>query len=102
MTAVGLDLGAGAVLLIALLNPAVIAVAFFRGRRADEWHLVVVGLSSAAFMGMLVGSVLIYGATQVGIAPLLSDHAVAGISVFEYLFGLVWAWLGYRHAQWQL
>ena len=41
------------VLLTALLNPAVIAVAFWMGRHADQWQKVPV----AAFAGAVVGSV---------------------------------------------
>jgi hypothetical protein len=51
MTPVDLKL----VLLTALLNPGVFALAFWLGRRADQWRKVPV----AAFAAGLVGSVLV-------------------------------------------
>ena len=82
-----------AVILTALLNPAVIAVAFWMGGRADQWQKVPV----AAFAGALVGSVLVYFAVRFGMSGVAGvGRATAGVFVAEFLFGLVWAYAGYR------
>ena len=51
-----------AVLMTALLNPAVIVVAFWMGRYADQRHKIPV----AAFAAALAGSVVIYIAVRLG------------------------------------
>ena len=52
------------VVLTALLNPAVIVVAFWMGRSADQWQKLPV----AAFAAALAGSVLVYVAARLGIS----------------------------------
>ena len=80
-----------AVVLIALLNPAVIVVAFWMGRNADQWQKLPV----AAFAAALAGSVLVYVAVQLGMAGVAGvGWAAAGIFTAQFLFGLVWACLG--------
>jgi hypothetical protein len=81
------------VILVALLNPAAIAVAFWMGNRADQWQKVPV----AAFAGAAVGLAIAYMAFRLGL-PGVAGVARAGAGVFiaTFLFGLVWAWLGYR------
>ncbi|MFA5952356.1 MAG: hypothetical protein WC807_18965 [Hyphomicrobium sp.] len=77
--------------LIALLNPAVIAVAFVLGRKADQWQKLIV----AAFASALCGFVLYWLGGQVG---LLSIHALGGeasVLVIQTVLGLVWASIGY-------
>lgn len=82
-----------AVLLTALLNPAVIAVAFWMGRHADQWQKVPV----AAFAGAVVGSALIYIAVRLGVPGIAGvGRAAAGVFIAQFLFGMVWACLGYR------
>jgi hypothetical protein len=84
-----------AVVLSALLNPAVAVVAFWMGRRADQRQKLPV----AAFAAALAGSVLIYVAVRLGVKGVASvGRAAAGVFVAEFLFGLVWAWLGFRFA----
>jgi glycerol uptake facilitator-like aquaporin len=85
-------------LLIALLNPAVIAVALWMGSRADQWQKVPI----AAFAGAIAGSALVYLATWLGIAAMPSiGRAAAGVFIAQCLFGLFWATLGfwYRRRQ---
>ena len=86
-----------AVLLTALLNPAVIVVAFWMGRTADQWQKLPV----AAFAAALIGSVLVYFAVQLGF-PGVGDlgWAAAGIFTAQFLFGLVWAYAGSRFRRW--
>ena len=81
------------VVLTALLNPAVIVVAFWLGRNADQWQKLPV----AAFAAALVGSVLVYVAVWLGIAGVAGvGRAAAGVFVAEFIFGLAWAAAGYR------
>lgn len=85
-----------ALLLIALLNPAVIAVALWMGSRADEWQKLPV----AAFAAALAGSVPVYFATWLGIAALPRlGRAAAGVFIAQCVFGLLWAGLGYWYRQ---
>ena len=80
-----------AVVLTALLNPAVIVVAFWMGRRADQWQKLPV----AAFAAALAGSAVVYLAARLGIAGLGSvGRAAAGIFTAQFLLGLAWACLG--------
>jgi len=82
-----------AVLLSALLNPAVIVVAFWMGRHADQ----VQKLPVVAFAAALAGSILIYAAVRLGMKGVVGvGRAAAGVFIAEFLFGLVWAWLGFR------
>jgi hypothetical protein len=85
-----------AVVLTALLNPAVIVVAFWMGRNADQPSKLVV----AAFAAALAGSVVVFIAVRLGIRGVAGvGRAAGGVFVAEFLFGLVWAWLGYRFAR---
>jgi hypothetical protein len=82
-----------AVLLTALLNPGVIAVAFWMGSSADQWQKLPI----AAFAGALVGSALIYIAVRLGITGVAGvGRAAAGVFIAQFVFGLVWASLGYH------
>ncbi len=83
----------GAVLLTALLNPAVPIVAFWMGRNADQVQKLFV----AAFAAALVGSVLIYVAVRLGVAGTPGvGRAAAGVFIAQFVFGLVWAFAGYK------
>jgi len=81
----------GTLLLIALFNPVVIAVAFLMGRRADQWQKLIV----AAFAASLAGFALYWIAAAVGLLPIHALGGEAGVVVLQFLFGLVWAALGY-------
>jgi hypothetical protein len=82
-----------AVLLTALLNPAVIIVAFWMGRNADQGQKIPV----AAFAAALAGSVLTYIAVRLGVSSVAHvGRAAAGVFTAQFVFGLVWAYLGYR------
>jgi acetyl-CoA acetyltransferase len=81
------------VVLAALLNPAVIVVAFWMGRSADQWQKLPVAAFAAAF----AGSILLYVASRLGISGVDAvGRAAAGIFTAQFLFGLVWAYLGRR------
>lgn len=82
-----------AVLLTALLNPAVVVVAFWMGRRASQWQKLPI----AAFAAALIGSALIYLAVRLGVPGIVGvGRAAAGVFIAQFLFGLVWATAGYR------
>ncbi len=77
--------------LIAVLNPVVIVVAFLMGRRADQWQKIIV----AAFAASLCGFALYWLAGAVGLMPIHALGGEAGIVLLQFLFGLVWASIGY-------
>jgi len=82
-----------AVLLSALFNPAVVVVAVWLGRRADQWQKLPV----AAFAAALVGSALIFVAVFLRVPGVVGvGRATAGVFVSEFLVGLAWAALAYR------
>jgi hypothetical protein len=82
-----------AVVLTALLNPAVVLVAVWLGRYADQWQKLPV----AAFAAALVGSALVFAAVYVGMPGVVSvGRATAGVFVSEFVFGLIWAALAWR------
>lgn len=77
--------------LLAALNPAVIAVAFLMGRKADQWQKLLLAAFSAAAAGFL----LYWFGGQVGVFRI---HAIGGeafLFTLGFAFGLVWAALGY-------
>jgi hypothetical protein len=81
------------VVLAGLLNPAVIAIAFWMGRNADQWQKLPV----AAFAAALVGSAILYLATRFNMLGLGGlGRAAAGVFTTQFLVGLVWAYLGRR------
>lgn len=81
-----------ALVLIALLNPAVIAVAFFMGRAADQWQKIVV----AGFAAACAGALLIWVATFLKLLPARGVGGEAGLFAIDLVFGIIWAAIGYR------
>jgi hypothetical protein len=82
-----------AVILTALLNPAVAVVAVWMGRNADQWQKLPV----AAFAAALVGSMLVYLAVFFGVPGVVGvGRASAGVFVAEFVFALAWAALAFR------
>ena len=81
------------VVLTALLNPAVIVVGLWLGRRADQWQKVPI----AAFAAALAGAALLYIAVRLGIPGLPRvGRAAAGVFIAQFLFALAWAAAAYR------
>ena len=76
---------------IALFNPVVIVVAFLMGRRADQWQKLIV----AAFAASLAGYALYWLVAAVGLMPVHALGGEAAVVLMQFLFGLVWAGLGY-------
>lgn len=80
------------ILFIALLNPVAIAVAFLMGRAADQWQKLIVAAFAAAF----AGAGFVWLVAFIGLLPARGVGGEAGVFVAQFLFGLVWAWIGYR------
>jgi zinc transporter ZupT len=81
------------VILTALLNPAVIVIAFWLGRNADQRQKLPV----AAFAAALAGSVLVYVAVRVGVPGVAgTGRAAAGVFIAQFVFGWAWAAAGFR------
>jgi hypothetical protein len=78
-------------LLIALLNPVVIVVAFLMGRRADQWQKLIV----AAFAASVAGVALYWLVAAVHLMPIHALGGEAALLLMQFLLGLVWAALGY-------
>jgi hypothetical protein len=81
----------GTLVMLALLNPAVIAVAFLMGRSADQWQKIPV----AAFAASLAGFVLFWLGTLTGVLIVGSQGGASGVVMLQFVFGLVWAALGF-------
>ncbi|HYD16204.1 MAG TPA: hypothetical protein VEA77_07380 [Hyphomicrobium sp.] len=77
--------------LVALVNPAVIAVALLMGRSADQWQKLPV----AAFAAAVCGFLLYWIGGQVGLFAIHAIGGEAALVMLQFLFGLVWATLGY-------
>ncbi len=77
--------------LLAAVNPAVIAVALLMGRSADQWQKLPI----AAFAASVAGFLLYWIGGQIGV---FSIHAIGGeafLVILGFAFGLVWASVGY-------
>ena len=86
------DVSLVALIALAALNPAMIAVAVWMGRQADQRAKLLI----AAFAGAAAGIALIWLAALVKI-PFVVGPARAGAGIFaaSLIFGLAWAALGY-------
>jgi hypothetical protein len=84
------------VLVIALLNPVVVAVALWMGRSADQWQKLPV----AAFAASAAGTTAVYVAARLGLPGVVrATRAEAGIFIAQFILGLAWAAVGYRFAR---
>lgn len=81
----------GALLLIALLNPAVALVGFLMGRAADQPQKLVV----AAFSAALAGAVLVWLAAYVRVLPARGSGGEGGLLLLQMVIGFAWAYFGY-------
>lgn len=77
--------------LIAVFNPAIIAVAFLLGRRADQWQKLTV----AAFAAAICGFILYWIVVAAGLMPVHALGGEAAMLVMGFFLGLFWASLGY-------
>lgn len=77
--------------LIALLNPAVIAVGLWMGRKADQWQKLPI----VAFAAALSGFILYWLVTMLQLVHVHALGSEAGLVGLQFGFGLIWAVLGY-------
>jgi hypothetical protein len=80
------------VVLLGVLNPATILVAFLLGRTADQWQKIPV----AAFAGAFAGFLLYWLAATLGLFSIHALGGEAGMLLVGFASGLVWAVLGYK------
>lgn len=93
MSTAGLPVSPTTVVLIALLNPVVVAIAVAMGRRASEPQKLII----AGFAAAVAGVALIWLGAELRIEALAKPaRAAAGIFVLQLVFGTVWAWLAWR------
>ena len=83
-------------LIVALLNPAVMVVAFWMGTGADQWQKLPLAAFAAAFAGTMV----IAAAVWLDV-PWLGriGRGTAGLFIAQLVPGLAWAYAGYRFAR---
>lgn len=81
----------GALVVIALLNPAVAIVGFMMGRAANQPQKLIV----AAFAASLAGIILIWLGAYFKIIPARGSGTEAGLLALQTFVGLAWAALGY-------
>ena len=81
----------GALVPIALLNPAVILVGFLMGRQADQWQKLIV----VAFAAAIAGAIAVWIGAWLRIIPARGIGGEAGLFVLQMAVGLVWAVIGY-------
>lgn len=80
------------IVLFALLNPVVIAVAFLMGRTANQWQKVII----AGFAASCAGFLFLYALAFVRLVIVQGFGAPTGVFVAQFVFGIVWAWVGYQ------
>jgi hypothetical protein len=78
-------------LVLAALNPAVIAVAFLMGRKADQWQKLPIAALAASMAGFL----LYWLGGQFGLFAIHALGGEAAIFILQCIFALGWAGLGY-------
>jgi arginine exporter protein ArgO len=80
-----------ALLLMALLNPAVIAVAILMGRQADQSQKILI----AGFTAACAGAALVWLAIWFHVLPARANGREVGLFVLQIICGMGWAALGY-------
>ena len=71
--------------LMALINPAVVAVAIWLGLKADQWQKIIVAGFAAAF----AGSLAVWLVTFVGVLPPRALGSDAGLFVISFVYAMV-------------
>lgn len=82
----------GALVLIALLNPAVAVTAFLMGRAADQAQKLII----AGFVAALAGAALVWLAAYLKLLPARGVGGEAGLFLLMFALGMIWAAIGYR------
>jgi hypothetical protein len=79
------------IVLAALLNPVVIAVALWLGWHANQWQKIIVAGFAAAF----AGSIAVWFSTAVGLLTVKGFGGVSGVFVAAFVFGMLLAGIAY-------
>jgi hypothetical protein len=79
------------IVLAAVANPVVIAVALWMGWQADQWQKVLVAGFAAAF----AGSIAQWLATAAGLVVVSGFGGVAGVFAVSFVYGMVLAGITY-------
>ena len=79
------------IVLAAVLNPVVIAVALWLGWHANQWQKVLVAGFAAAF----AGSIALWLATAVGVVTVRGFGGMSGVFAASFVFGMVLAAIAY-------
>lgn len=80
-----------ALLVVALLNPAVVVVGFMMGRAADQAQKILI----AGFIAALAGSAAVWLGAFLKVLPARGVGGEAGLFVMQFVIGMAWAALGY-------
>ena len=78
------------VLLLAVVNPAMIAAGFLMGRRADQVQKIVVAGFAAGIAGVLFAGLLML----TGFYP-PKVRALSGVFVASFVAGMMVGWIGF-------
>jgi hypothetical protein len=81
--------------LLAALNPVVIAIAVVMGRGADQWQKLPI----AAFAASVAGFLLYWLLCQVGVFKVHALGGEAGLVVIQFLYAFLLSALVYRLAR---
>lgn len=79
------------ILILGLLNPAVVAVGFLMGRRADQIQKLVI----AGFVAGIAGTVFVWLLMLTGLSR-SGPRLLMGVFIVGMFAGLGAAWLGWR------
>ena len=79
------------IVLAAVLNPVVIAVALWLGWHANQWQKVLVAGFAAAF----AGSIALWLAPAVGVVTVRGFGGMSGVFAASFVFGMVLAAIAY-------
>jgi hypothetical protein len=79
------------IVLAALLNPVVIAVALWLGWHASQWQKILV----AGFAAAMAGAIATWLAAAVGLITVRGFGGVSGVFVVSLIFGMLLAAIAY-------
>ncbi len=85
----------GALVLLAVLNPVVAAVAFLMGRKADQPQKLLI----AALAASIAGSAAIWVAAWLHLITARGSGGEGGLFILQCVAGLAWAGVGYFFAR---
>lgn len=78
-------------IMAAILNPVVWAVALWLGWHADQWQKILV----AGFAAAMAGAVALWLVTEVGLVTVRGYGGVSGVFVASFIWGMMLAAVSY-------